>query len=150
MQGALLIAARGYAAPEVGQAYTRARELCQQVSQTPQLFQALWGLYAFHCMRAELETARALDGQLSTLVPSLSDPMLLTEAYLAIGSTAFYTGEFERAYEQMSRGVSLLPSPQAYSLTQSAQDPWVFCLGFEAWTLPLLGYPEQARERLDP
>ena len=42
------MAAKGQAAPEVGQAYTRARELCQQVGETPQLFPMLFGLWRFY------------------------------------------------------------------------------------------------------
>ena len=41
------MAIRGSAAPEVEQAYTRARELCLQVGETPQLFPVLFGLWWF-------------------------------------------------------------------------------------------------------
>ena len=58
---------KGFAAPEVGAVYTRARELCQQVGETPQLFPALWGAVAFYLMRGELQTARELAEQLLTL-----------------------------------------------------------------------------------
>ena len=39
--GAPLIVTKGYAAPEVERAYTRALELCRQVGETPQLFSVL-------------------------------------------------------------------------------------------------------------
>ena len=39
--GSALMAIKGYAAPEVEQAYARARELCQQVGETPELFRVL-------------------------------------------------------------------------------------------------------------
>ena len=48
------MATKGYAAPEVEHAYTRARELCQQVGETPQLFPVLWGLWLFYLVRGEL------------------------------------------------------------------------------------------------
>jgi predicted ATPase len=38
-----LMATMGYGVPEVGQIYARARELCQQLGDTPQLFPVLWG-----------------------------------------------------------------------------------------------------------
>jgi len=100
MQGALLIAARGYTAPEVGQTYTRAHGLSQQAGQTSQVLHALFGLYTFHSMRAELETAQDLSGQIYALVRSTSDPVRQAEAHLALGAVAFYRGEFERALEQ--------------------------------------------------
>jgi len=46
-----LMAIKGFAAPEVEKAVTRARELCQQLGETPQLYavlQALWGFYYPH------------------------------------------------------------------------------------------------------
>ena len=46
--GTPLMVTKGYAAPEVEQAYTRARELCRQVGETPQLFPVLWGLCPFY------------------------------------------------------------------------------------------------------
>src|SRR5438094_943253 len=65
--GRALTATKGQAAPEVGQVFTRARELCQQVEGTPPLFRVLNGLHNFHIVRAELQTARALSEELLTL-----------------------------------------------------------------------------------
>ncbi|HEY7496366.1 MAG TPA: adenylate/guanylate cyclase domain-containing protein, partial [Candidatus Tectomicrobia bacterium] len=45
--GPALIAARGYASPDVEQTYARAHALCQQVGDTPQLFPVLRGLHRF-------------------------------------------------------------------------------------------------------
>ncbi|MBI3302547.1 MAG: hypothetical protein HYZ72_10805 [Deltaproteobacteria bacterium] len=59
--GPTWMAAKGYAAPEVERAYTRARELCRQVGETPQLFPALFGLRTFYQVRGELQTARELE-----------------------------------------------------------------------------------------
>ena len=41
-----LLAVKGYAAPEVEKTVTRARELCQQLGETPQLFPVLFRLIA--------------------------------------------------------------------------------------------------------
>ena len=46
--GVPLQATRGFSSPEVGATYTRARELCQQVGETAQLFPVLFGLRTFH------------------------------------------------------------------------------------------------------
>jgi class 3 adenylate cyclase len=72
--GPALIATRSYAAPEVSQVYTRARELCQQVGETPQLFSVLWGLARFYLVRAEPQTARELGEQLFSLAQRGQDP----------------------------------------------------------------------------
>jgi len=43
-RGTAFIATKGWAALEVESAYTRARQLCEQAGETPQLFPVLWGL----------------------------------------------------------------------------------------------------------
>src|SRR5215813_4029678 len=58
--GVPLIATEGYAAQNVGSAYTKARTLCRQLGATRETFQALWGLWSFHVLRAELGTAREI------------------------------------------------------------------------------------------
>ena len=46
--GLAFMATKNYAAPEVGKAYIRARELCRQVGETPQLAPVLYGLWIIH------------------------------------------------------------------------------------------------------
>src|SRR5262249_28475778 len=83
--GPALMAVKGQGAPEVGHAYIRAGELCQQVGETPQLFPALWGLRMFYFVRAEHETAREITEQCLCLAQRLHDPVLLLTARLALG-----------------------------------------------------------------
>src|SRR5206468_1096011 len=85
--GAPLMAAKGWAAPELGAAYARARTLCQQVEETPQLFPVLYGLWVFHYTRAELRTAQELGEQLLALAESGHDAALLMEAHHVLGNT---------------------------------------------------------------
>src|SRR5262249_23169415 len=56
--GAALQMVKGTAAPEVEHAYTRARVLCQQVGETPELAPVLYGLWRFYMVRSQLHTAR--------------------------------------------------------------------------------------------
>jgi predicted ATPase len=58
------MATKGSAAPEVEQTYARARTLCAQVGETPQLFQALRGLWSFYFDRGALPVARELGEEL--------------------------------------------------------------------------------------
>src|SRR5207302_1977970 len=79
--GAALMAAKGSAAPEVEQAYARARDLCRRIGETPQLFRVLGGLWTFYSARAEHQTARKLVEQLLSLAQSVQDPALLLRAH---------------------------------------------------------------------
>ena len=57
--GPALIARSGFRAPEVEENYTRARVLCEQLGETPQLFPVLWGLARMHDTRGELKEGRS-------------------------------------------------------------------------------------------
>ena len=73
--GVSLIAAQGYAAPDVEQVYKRARELCQQTGAGEQLYAVLGGLWQFHVVRAEYETVRTLGEQILAHAHEKQDPV---------------------------------------------------------------------------
>ena len=82
-----------------------ARELCQQVGETRQLFPVLFGLRTFHLVRGEFHAARELGEQLLGLAQREQDPALLVEAYRALGSTLFHLGEFGAAQAHLEQGI---------------------------------------------
>jgi TOMM system kinase/cyclase fusion protein len=146
--GPALINTRGQAAPEVLQTYARARELCQQVGEPPQLFQVLRGLWYFHLIRLELRTARDLGEQLLALAQQVGDPALLLEAHYALGNTVNYLGEFATAQAHFTQGIALYdPQQHRTHAFRYAQDPGVVCRAYAALTLWWLGYPDQALQR---
>jgi predicted ATPase len=51
--GAPLMNTKGWGAPELEHTYTRARALCRQLGETPELFPVLYELAAFHIVRAK-------------------------------------------------------------------------------------------------
>jgi predicted ATPase len=148
--GTTLTVTKGYAASEVERAYARARELCRQVGETPQLFPVLFGLYTFHYLRAELHTARELAEQVFRLAQSIPDPALLLWPHGALGLVLFNLGELTSALTHLEQGIALY-DPQKHrphGSQVSGQDPKVTCLSYASWTLWHLGYPDQARKRI--
>jgi class 3 adenylate cyclase/tetratricopeptide (TPR) repeat protein len=147
--GAPLLATKGFAAPEVGAVYTRARELCPQVGEAPQLFSALYGLGAFHGVRAEHKTARELGEQFLSLAQRVQDPALLVGAYFVLGQALHCLGELIPAREHLEQGIAVYDPQQHRSLAALyGQDPGLNSLSFTALTLWLLGYPDQALGRI--
>ena len=147
--GAPLIVTRGYGASEVGQVYSRARELCRQLGELPQLFPALYGLAAFYVLRGELERAYELKEQLLRLAQNTTDSAFLVMAHRAVGSILLYLGEFAAAREHFEQGLAIYDPPQHRSLMfLYGIDPKVVCLFFLAQTLWYLGYPQQALQRI--
>jgi predicted ATPase len=148
--GAPLMAIKGYAAPEVGHAYARARQLCQQIGDTPQLFPVLYGLSVFYIVGTDLQTARELGTQCLRLAQRVQDPGLIMEAYTALGPTSFYVGSLAETRGYMEAAIALY-DPQyhhSYAFIYGT-NPAVVALGFAARSLCLLGYLDQARQRGD-
>jgi len=147
--GAALLRTKGQAAPEVEHAYTQARVLCQQVGETPELVPALFGLWRFYLGRLQLHTARELGDTLLRLAQRAADPALSVIAHYALGATWFNLGALPAARHHVEEGIAHYTSDQHRSpVFRMGQDPGVGCQDHAAWTLWLLGYPEQALARV--
>jgi predicted ATPase len=143
--GPVLMAVKGFASPDTERAYARARELCQQVGETPQLFPVLYGLWRFYMNRAEVQTTRELGEQLFSLAQRVQDPALLLEAHRVLGQTMFWVGEMAPARAHFEQGMALYDPQQHRSHAfLYGQDPVVICRGFAAMPIWVLGYPDQA------
>jgi predicted ATPase/class 3 adenylate cyclase len=143
--GTSLIATKGWAAPEVAAAYTRARELCQQLGETPQLFPVLWGLATFYVVRAEHRAVRELGEHLLSLTQHLHDPALLIEAHFVQGFSLFFLGEFPLAREHLEQGMRFYaPQQHRDHARLFSADLGVFCLSWVPLALWHLGAPDQA------
>jgi predicted ATPase/transcriptional regulator with XRE-family HTH domain len=146
--GAPLIAARGYTAPELEHAFNRAYEICQQIGETPRLFQVLWGLGRFYLVRPQLDAAVKIGQRLLAQARRTRDPELLLEAHNSLGAVRLHRGELRLAREHLERGFALYdPERHRAHALLYGQDPGVVCLVRSAWTLWCLGYPQQALER---
>ena len=143
--GPAVMVTRGYGDPHVRRIYDRARELCVQVGETPQLFPALWGLWLFYTMRGELLTARELGEQLLARAERVQDPLLLVQACHVLGPTLFWLGDLVPAQAWLARGLAhYTPQQHRASLRYGGHDPGWCCRSYAAWTLCVRGYPDQA------
>jgi TOMM system kinase/cyclase fusion protein len=145
--GPALLSTKGYAAPEVVQAYTRARALCQQVGETPAHFPVLWNLWIFYLARSEHQTAMELGEQCLQLAQRVQDAALLLEAHLAIGISWFYLGKPTLACTRLEHTITLYDPKQHHVLAYryGGVDPGMAGFGYDAWALWMRGYPAQAR-----
>jgi predicted ATPase len=140
-----LHASKGQAAPEVARAYERARELCGQVEDVPQLFRVLMGLYRFYGGRMQLRIASELEEQLFGLAERTQDPDMLLEAHMARGTLFLLRGELVPARAHLERATALYnPEQHRSHVLRYGLDPGVVSLSRISWVLWLLGYPEQA------
>jgi predicted ATPase len=146
--GSPLMAARGYASPETGRVCARVVELCKQIGESPQLFQALALLWSFHASRGEPKKAYKMAEQMISLSQGSPDPVQVMMANWFLGLTSVYLGEFSSARAPLEQVVKSY-DPQQHSFLAFAfgQDAGVSCLSWLGWTLWFLGYPDQAEKR---
>jgi predicted ATPase/DNA-binding winged helix-turn-helix (wHTH) protein len=147
--GAPVAMIKGNSAPEVEHAYSRARELCQQIGDSPQLFSALIGLHRFYQDHGDLEMAYKLGEQLLTLALRLQDTSFLLQAHHALGKTSFHLGELSSALVHLEQGIALSDCQKHCShAVRYGLDPDVACLSYAALALWFLGYPDKAARRI--
>lgn len=145
--GRSLMAARGSAASEVEQAYSRAQGLCEQLGDRDQLFTILRGMWAHHLVRGALQRARELGEQLLVLTAGTTDALVHAEARFALGGTCFWFGELEASCAHIGQGLPHTRQLDDAAAYMFGQHPAVGCLSYEILSLLILGYPEQARQQ---
>jgi predicted ATPase len=146
--GRSFMAMKGYGAPEVGQAYVRARVLCEQLGAPLQLFSVLRGLWVFHYMWAEFQTAQELGEQCLRLAQHMQDADLLLRAHHTLGTTLYFCGEFVRARTHLEEGIAHYAAVQRpRRIIRAVQDPGVTCVALLGLQLWYLGYPDRALQQ---
>ena len=111
--GPALLATKGHAAPDVERAYSRARELCAQVGDTPHLFPVLRGLMLYYQQRGDIQTASQLGEQLLRLAQTQPDPAPRLLAHYQLGVVLFWRGEPAAARTHQTQALALY-DPQAH------------------------------------
>jgi tetratricopeptide (TPR) repeat protein len=147
--GLAFLASKGQGVAEVDRTLNRARELCLHVEDATQLFRVLLGLRRYYFSHAELRTTHALDEQLLHLAQQTQDPAQLLEAHRVQGSTLYCLGNFTASLEHLESGLALYNRDQHRTRTLlHGIDPGTMCLSWASLVLWTLGYPDQARERI--
>jgi predicted ATPase len=148
--GAALIVLKGFASPEVEEAYGRAWELCRRLGSAPEIFQVMAGLWNFYIVKTQLVRSHELAERLLRLAVSMNDPEALLQANRALGETSYWLGDLTTARERLEQVVAFYDRSQhSHQALSTGQDPGVVSQAFMAWTLWLLGYPDQALESMN-
>ena len=147
--GPPLVALKGYSVPEVVDLYRQVLSLCQRLEQPPDP-RALRGLAIANILQANYQQAWEFGQQILDLVQSGHDSVLLVEGHYAVGSSAFWRGEFSAARSHFEQALThYSPNLRDIHINKYAQDPQIICSSRLAWTLWYLGYPEQAWQTMN-
>jgi predicted ATPase/class 3 adenylate cyclase len=146
--GQASIAAKGFAAAETGRAYARARELCRELGDTPQLFPVLYGQSVFHFQRGEVSAAHGVARELLRLAQERGDAAAQVTGHRMIGSATSQLGRFAESRDHFEAALALYdPARDRSSAIVYAIDSRVMCTSWLSHLLLLLGRPNQALAR---
>jgi hypothetical protein len=148
--GVPLIASRGYAAPEIEATYARARELSEKIGGSPQFANALWGLWVRYLTGGPIGAALEMAERYRAVAERTQDSGHLLETCQVMGIALFYLGRFRDGVSYLARG-SLMYDPErhhALICEHGGADTGVAIRTHEALALWTLGYPDQARRRM--
>jgi len=98
---------RGWSAPEVGESYTRAHDLCGKVGDSPLLFPARSGIFGYHLVSGQHETALNLSLEYLDHARETGDPAVIVEFEFHPGVALFYSGRLTEALPRLERVVDL-------------------------------------------
>lgn len=143
--GVPTIVARGYMAADVERIYSRARDLCDYVTETPQRFTVLRGLWNSGFLRKPLLEAQELSAELVALADTQGDDTRRALAHRAQGCALFFSGEFESGWESFRQAIELWDVDKARTeILVYGEDPSVLCRAYGSWLTWFIGYPDQS------
>jgi len=143
--GPVLFALAGYGHPEIERNYERARKLCQELGEAPQLFEAVWGLANYYQGHGALDTARDLGEQLLAIAERAEDRRQRVWAHLQIGATRWWRGEYRTSLGHLERAIELC-NPNEQRFLPGAPDPAIAARAYAGVDLCQLGHPDRAVE----
>jgi DNA-binding winged helix-turn-helix (wHTH) protein/predicted ATPase len=149
--GAAFMATRGFGAPEVLDAYSRAEALCEQLGDRADIFPAIWGQWLFRWGRSEMTDARRLSQRLLALAEKSGDAGLKLQAHHAAWATSFGWGELAQVRAHAQAGLALYDAKIHQSMASSYgnHDARACALYFTALSSALAGDEERARTTAD-
>ena len=138
-------ASKGLGAPALGKAVVRARELCDKMGDTPQLFTALAQLGSYYSTCAQYRNSLEINEKIKMIAMQAKDPLM--EAiynYIQVWPL-LNVGDMIQSAEHAKRMIAFYDQEKhsifAYLY---GYDFGVLSMGFGSWALWILGYPEQA------
>jgi class 3 adenylate cyclase/tetratricopeptide (TPR) repeat protein len=142
--GAALMVVRGFAAPETGQVYGRARQLWEELGSPAEFLHVPRGQALYHNMRGEIDLAQGLDTDLLRLSRQRNDSAGLVLGHLCAGQTQMYAGRFATSRSHLEELLATYDPESHRSLVhQAAQYPHVNARARLGIVLFCLGFPQQ-------
>jgi adenylate cyclase len=139
---------KGWASPEIEPVFARARELCHQLDDAPELFPVLWAITLFHAIRGDLRQYRRRADDLMEEAVRSGNPVSLIGAHHLLGVCLEFEGDILESSRVLERGREL-HDPEQHKVYTAIYglDPGMIARAMSSRALWILGYPDRAEER---
>ena len=146
--GVPLQTVRGYAHATVRQNYERVELLATSLGATAELMPLYYGMARYHMLSAEYDKAFVTGEKLLSAATEAGDQIFLAAGRRTLGSNFFYTGNLERADEELRAVIESGLVEDDYSTARQVDvvDFRVAANSYMGWVAYQQGRPETARE----
>ena len=148
--GRVLSQTLGFHTQAAGDAYSRARQICDELNRPRKLLPILYGQWVNCQVGADFKRAEQFAAEMLNLGELGGDVIARVVGYRASGATSLQLGDFSAARTFLERGLELYDRAQRVLYRDmTSVDTHVALLGYLAQMLACCGYPDQARSRSD-
>jgi len=115
-RGLAVTSTAGYAAPAAVEDFGRARDLCDQLRDVPEigteLLKALFGLWGYYCASGDFDVAGSISVAIDRQLDSTTMYAGRGGVHACRGVEAFYRGDLRRAGDLLTRAVEAIPQDE--------------------------------------
>ena len=147
-RGLPLRSVKGWAAPELEPTFARARQICQDLDDPPELFPVLWNLAFFNMIRGNLALVREQLVTLRAQADAADEPAFLMSANHVAGVTYEFMGDVQESTRLLEQARELHdPARHESYNAMFGIDPGMVARAMSSRPLWALGYPDRALAR---
>ncbi|HYZ42642.1 MAG TPA: AAA family ATPase, partial [Stellaceae bacterium] len=149
--GPCLITIEGFLSNAFAGTFTRARELCERLSDAPEYPHIMYWLALVHGYRGEMPQALDACSTALGLAESAGNRPAALNAMCGIGSVLMAMGRLVEARRMIERGLAefdMCSEAESLATRAAGRDVGVAEMAVLGWILWALGYPDMARARV--
>jgi tetratricopeptide (TPR) repeat protein len=145
IRGHALRMLKGWATPELEPVFTRARQLCHELADPPELVPVLWALTLFYAIRGNLREYRERADEVLRMAEQSANPAFMMGAFHLVGVSGEFMGNMVESRQFLERGSELhVPAAHLSYTAMYGLDPGMIARAMLSRPLWVLGYPDRA------
>ncbi len=148
--GVALTANKGYAAHETGQAYTRARQLCEEIGDTTALVRVGYGQYLYHLMAGEVRQSHRLATETLELAERIDNDDARVLGHRTLGVSLFELGQLADARRELEVAANLVEARKKLRHGAPISETRITISTWLAFVLAHQGYFDDGKPPIPP